>query len=66
MAIMNWYNKKLKKLNIWDIGALKTYCLLTGIVIGAYIPGFVNQYFWILIAIIAVLMVKLMYKVFKK
>lgn len=66
MTIMDWYNEKLKNLNVWDIAAVKTYCLLIGIVIGAYFPEFVIQYLWIIIAVIVVLMIKLLYKIFKK
>ena len=66
MTIMDWYNQRLKNLDVWDIAALKTYCLLIGVVIGAYIPGFVQTYFWILIAIIVLLMIKLLYKIFGK
>ena len=66
MGVMDWYNKKIKKLNYWDIATLKIACLLIGIVIGAYIPGFVQQYFWISIVIIVLLMIKLIYQVFKK
>lgn len=63
---MDWYNEKIKKLNVWDIGALKVYVLLIGMIIGAYFPGFVMQYLWIIVAIIVLLMLKLLYKVFKK
>lgn len=66
MGIMDWYNEKLKNLNVWDIAALKTYCLLIGIVIGAYFPEFVIKYLWTIIAIIVLLIIKLMFKVFKK
>ena len=66
MGIMDWYNGKIKKLNVWDIGALKVYCLLIGVVIGAYFPEFVMQHLWTIIAVIVLLMIKLLYKVFKK
>ena len=66
MGIMDLYDKKIKSLNVWDIGALKVYVLLIGMIIGAYFPGFVMQYLWIIVAIIVLLMLILMYKVFKK
>jgi hypothetical protein len=66
MGIMDWYNKQLKKLNVWDIGAVKTVSFLFGIIIGAYFPGFVMQYLWIIIAVIVLLTIKLMLKMFKK
>ena len=66
MGIMDWYNGKIKNLNVWDIGALKVCMLLIGMIIGAYAVGFVKSYLWTIIAIIVLLMIKLMLKVFKK
>lgn len=66
MGIMDWYNKKLKNLNVWDIGALKIYVLLFGMIIGAYFPEWVMQNLLIIVAVIVLLMIKLLYKVFKK
>jgi putative Mn2+ efflux pump MntP len=66
MGLIAWYNEKIKKLNVWDIGALKTYVFLFGLIIGAYFPGFVKQYLWVIIILIILLVIKLIYKVFKK
>ena len=66
MGLFGWYNKKVKTLNMWDIGAIKTYCLLLGIVIGAYIADFVKQYLWVFLVVIVLLIIPLMLKVFKK
>lgn len=66
MGIMDWYNNKIKKLNVWDIGALKVYVLLFGMIIGAYFPEFVMQNLLIIIIVIALLIIKLIWKVFKK
>ena len=66
MGIIDWYNGKIKNLDVWDMAALKTYCLLIGVVIGAYISDFTKQYLWIIIAVIVLLMIKLLYKVFKR
>ena len=63
---MDWYNKRIKKLDVWDIAALKTACLLIGVVIGSYFPEFVMQNLLIIIVVIVLLMIKLMFKVFKK
>ena len=66
MTLITWVNKKIKTYDVWDISALKTYCLLIGVVIGAYIPAFVKQYLTIFIVVIVVLMIRLFYKLFKK
>jgi uncharacterized membrane protein len=66
MSIMDWYDKQIKKLNYWDIASVKTASFLIGIIVGAYYPGFVMQYLWVIIIIAVLLMIKLLYKVFKK
>ncbi len=66
MGIMDWYNEKLKKLDVWDIAALKVYVLLIGMIIGAYFPEWVMQNLLIIIVVIVLLMIKLLFKVFKK
>lgn len=66
MGIIEWYNKKIKRLNILDIAAIKAYSLLIGMVIGAYVSGFVQTYLPFFITIIIVLIIELMYKVFKR
>ena len=66
MGIMDWYDKKIKSLNVWDIGALKVYVLLIGMIIGAYFPEWVMQNLLIIVIVIVLLMIKLLYKVFKK
>lgn len=66
MGIIDWYNGKIKNLDVWDIAAIKTYALLFGLVIGAYTSDFVKQYLLIIIVLIALLLIKILYKVFKK
>ena len=63
---MKWAEEKTKKLNMWDISVLKTYCVLIGMVIGAFAAGFVKLYVWYFIAVIVVLMIRLLAKMFKK
>lgn len=66
MGLMKWAEKKMKNLNVWDISILKTYCLLIGMVIGAYVAGFVKQYLWYFLIVIVILMIRLLTKFFKK
>ena len=42
MSISDWYNGHIKKLNMWDIGVIKTAAFLFGVIVGAYIPVFVK------------------------
>ncbi len=53
--LMKWANKAVKKMNIWDVGMLKTYVFLVGMVIGALIPVFVMQYVWYFVGAAVVL-----------
>jgi hypothetical protein len=55
MSLIQWAEGKTKALGIWDIGILKIYCVLFGIIVGAYISGFVRQHVWWFVVPVAVL-----------
>jgi putative Mn2+ efflux pump MntP len=46
MGLFEWAERRTRALIIWDIGALKVCCVLLGMVVGAYIPGFVRDHLW--------------------
>ena len=46
MGVFEWAERRTRALTLWDIGALKVYCVLFGIVVGAYISGFVRENLW--------------------
>ena len=66
MGLMKWAESKTNKLGMKGIAILKTYCVLIGMVIGAYAAGFVKSYIWYFAALIIVLMIILFIKIFKK
>ena len=37
MGIIRWAEERTRALNMWDIGVLKIYCALFGVIIGAYL-----------------------------
>ena len=43
MDILQWAEKKTKGMTIWDIGVLKVYCVLFGVIVGAYLSSFVRE-----------------------
>jgi len=55
MCIIQWAEDRTKALSIWDIGILKIYCVLFGIIVGAYISGFVQQRVWWFVVPVVVL-----------
>jgi len=65
MGIIEWVNLKVKAQNLWDIGILKNFCTIVGIILGAYISNFVKQYVWWFVAISIVLYILLMYRFLK-
>lgn len=65
MKVVEWANRKIKTFNAWYIGALKIFCTICGMVIGAYYPDFIRQYVWWLVAVAAVLFVFLVVKYFR-
>lgn len=66
MGLIKWSNEVIKKLNFWDIAALKLYCAIFGIIIGAYISSLVKQRILFFISLFVILGVRLTYKVFEK
>jgi putative Mn2+ efflux pump MntP len=53
VGVFQWAEKKAKGMTIWDIGVLKVYCVLFGMLVGAYLSGFVKQEFgWFVAAVL--------------
>ena len=51
VAFLEWADQKVKTRTIWDIGVLKIFCVIVGMIIGAYYAEFVICYqTWFLIA----------------
>lgn len=49
----------------WDIGLLKTYGAIPGLILGAYFPEFVIKYFWVFAGFFLVLMFRYLYLLWK-
>jgi hypothetical protein len=51
MALLEWADKKVKSRTVWDIGVLKIFCVIVGMILGAYWAGFVLHHkVWFFIA----------------
>ncbi|NOZ80745.1 MAG: hypothetical protein GXP63_03655 [DPANN group archaeon] len=66
MGIMRWAEDKLHGLSLGDFVVVKVALVLFGIIIGAYISAFVQQYVWYLTGLFVVLYLYLMIKIFRK
>ena len=66
MGLIEWANQRIKALDVWDISILKTYCVLFGLVIGAYISDFVKQHLWVFVALIVLFGLHLSLKFFRR
>jgi putative Mn2+ efflux pump MntP len=55
MGVFDWAERKSNALTIWDIGLLKIYCVLFGIVVGAYLSLFVREHVWWFVALVLIL-----------
>jgi uncharacterized membrane protein YfcA len=44
--MIGWAEERTRALNIWDIGVLKIYCVLFGMIVGAYVSTFVRGHIW--------------------
>ena len=42
MKVVRWAEERTRALNMWDIGVLKIYCALFGVIIGAYFADVVK------------------------
>ena len=55
MKVIRWAERRTKALTIWDVGVLKIYCVLFGMIVGAYLSSFVMQEVWWFVAAVLVL-----------
>lgn len=55
MSVIQWAEDRSRTLTIWDTGVLKVYCILFGIIVGAYAPTFVTRNVWWFIGAVLVL-----------
>lgn len=55
MGVITWAEQRTKSLNIWDIGILKIYCVLFGMIVGAYLSSFVRDNVWWFVGVVLVL-----------
>jgi hypothetical protein len=62
--LTKWAKKVVKKMTIWDMSLLKTCMVVIGIIIGAYISGFVKANIWWFVVVAVVTYVILLKRVF--
>ncbi len=58
--------EKMRRMTLWDYGLFKTSLALLGIIIGAFIAGFVKQYIWYFVAITVISYAALLYRIFRE
>ena len=46
MGLIRWAENRTNALTMWDIGVVKIYCILFGIIVGAFIPTLVREHLW--------------------
>jgi len=61
----NWYNKGLRKLNMWDILLIKISVGMFALIIGAFFAEDIKPYWWVFITIMILAMIKPYYKALK-
>lgn len=64
MSVIRWVERRTEALTVWDIGVLKIYCVLFGMIAGAYLSSFVRQEVWWFVAAVLVLGGGLFYRWF--
>ena len=66
MSLFKYIDSKVKATTVWDIGILKLLLFVTGMIFGAYYSAFVLNYMWYFYIAFIVLLVLMLYRVFKK
>ena len=65
--IIHYWDKKIRNdFSFWDLGMLKTYGMIPGLILGAFFPEFVMQYLWLFVTLFAVLALRYGYLLFIK
>ena len=64
MGLILWAEERTRAMSIWDIGVLKIYCVLFGMIVGAYVSTFVKGHVWWFVGVVLVLGIGLGYKWF--
>ncbi len=55
MSVFTWAEGRANAMTIWDIGLLKIYVMLFGMIVGAYFAPFVTQNVWWFVAAVLLL-----------
>jgi len=55
-----------KKYSVIDIGLIKWSCILFGMVLGAYLSGFILNYVWLFVIVAVILAIKPLVSYFKE
>ncbi|MDD9953619.1 MAG: hypothetical protein OXR66_04735 [Candidatus Woesearchaeota archaeon] len=55
MNVFEWAEKKIHNMKWWDMSMVKTVSLLFGLIIGAYVSGFVQDNITVLVVLTAAL-----------
>ena len=65
MGFNSYIDEKGKKLNVWDIGFVKSAAMFFGIIVGAYMPFFVRQYLIVFVILTLLFSIKPVYDAFR-
>ncbi len=66
MTLFNWAKEKIKKMTMWDMGAVKVICIIIGMVLGARFSLWVITNWVPLVFVALVLWIWLIYKIYFK
>ena len=66
MSLFKWVDSFVKRTTVFDIGILKLLMFVTGMIFGAYYATFVLNYMWYFYIAFFVLLIVMLFRVFKK
>ena len=65
--ILKYWEKKIRNdFGVLDIGMLKVYGMIPGLILGALFPEFIMKYLWVILTVFGVMAFRYVYLLFVK
>ncbi len=64
--LTEWMTKKIRRLTVWDFSIVKIVLILIGMMIGSFIPVFIQTNIWYFFGVALIGYIYLMYIMFKE
>ena len=66
MGMIDWSEKKIRKMTFWDMALTKCTCIFLGLILGVYVHVFVRQHIWLFLILFIAGYITVVYRFFIK